>query len=231
MHEQFTDPFASHVYQAILNTLNGHATKNLSEVPEEPRSKKRKLQPKAESVLQTPPSFTTLREKLVGIVKSWDPSLFQNLAFDKYAVPLLQAIIESDVPAKVKKEKKSKSSKRDKKLANILLFGEDESFFPQTLELNVPDPEDFVNRLLRDTVGSRIIETIIKVSSDETIQHVWNTYFNDEEKLVELSQHAAANFALQRIFERLTNPDDITLSVKTLLFEAVDLICNISHLS
>jgi len=129
MHEQFTDPFASHVYQAILYTLNGQATKNLAGVPQEPKSKKRKVQPKSDSVLQTPSFFSALREKLVGIVKAWDLSKFQSLAFDKYAVPLLQTIIESDIPTKEKKEKKkkSKSKKRDQTLVNLILFGGDES--------------------------------------------------------------------------------------------------------
>jgi hypothetical protein len=130
MHEQFTDPFASHVYEAILYTLNGQATKNLAGVPEDPTSKKRKVQPKAESVLQTPSFFTALREKLIGIVKAWDLSRFQSLVFDKYAVPLLQTIIESDIPIKEKKEKKekkSKSKKRYQTLANLILFGGDES--------------------------------------------------------------------------------------------------------
>ena len=131
MSEQFTDPFASHVYQAILHTLNGEAFKNLSEVPEEPKSKKRKLQPKAEIPLQTPPSFATLLEKLISVVKSWDLSRLQSLAFDKYAVPLLQAIIESDIPTKGKKEKKSK--KRDQTLVNMILSGGDESSCPKVL--------------------------------------------------------------------------------------------------
>lgn len=89
---------------------------------------------------------------------------------------------------------------------------------------------EFVNRLLQDTVGSRIIETIIKVSSDETIQLLWNTYFKDEDKLIELSQHPAANFALQRIFERSTKPEDISHAINTLLSKSMDLICNILFL-
>ena len=134
MSEQFTDPFASHVYQAILNTLNGQALKNLSEVPEEPKSKKRKLQSKADILLHTPSSFATLLEKLISVVQSWDLSRFQSLAFDKYAVPLLQAIIESDIPTKgtkVKKEKKSK--KRDQTLVNMILSGGDESSAPKMM--------------------------------------------------------------------------------------------------
>lgn len=134
MSEQFTDPFASHVYQAILNTLNGQALKNLSEVPEEPKSKKRKVQSKADILLHTPSSFATLLEKLISVVQSWDLSRFQSLAFDKYAVPLLQAIIESDIPTKgtkVKKEKKAK--KRVQTLVNMILSGGDESSAPKMM--------------------------------------------------------------------------------------------------
>ena len=87
-----------------------------------------------------------------------------------------------------------------------------------------------MNRLLRDTVGSRIIETIIKVSSNETIQLIWDTYFKDEEKLFELCEHPAGNFAVQRMFERLTNPEDISSTIDIILPEAMDLICNTSYL-
>jgi len=126
MHKQFTDPFASHVYLAILYTLNGQATKNLAEAPEEPKSKKRKRAPKVDIVLQTPSFFATLREKLIAIVKAWDISRFQSLALDKYAVPLLLTIIESDIPRKEKKDKKEKK-KRNQTIANLILFGGIES--------------------------------------------------------------------------------------------------------
>lgn len=233
MHEQFTDPFASHVYQAVLYTLNGQATKNLTGVPEEPKVKKRRVQLKAEDILQTPPSFSTLRQRLFDIVKSWEISRFHTLAFDKYAVPLLQTIVESDIPIKEKKEKKSKSKKRDTTLANLLLFGNgDESCPFKVSDLQCSDHEKIVNRLLRDTVGSRIIETIIRVSSNEIIQYVWDTYFKDEEKLSELCEHPAGNFTVQRMFERMTNPDDISSAIKFLLLGAMDLICTapFSHL-
>lgn len=88
------------------------------------------------------------------------------------------------------------------------------------------DQEDFVNKLLRDAVGSRIIEMIIKVSSNETIQLIWDTYFKDEQKLFELCEHPAGNFAVQRMFERLRNPEDISFAVDLILSEAMDLICN-----
>jgi len=94
----------------------------------------------------------------------------------------------------------------------------------------VSDQEDFVNGLLRDTVGSRIIETIIKISSNKTIQLIWDTYFKDKEKLFELCEHPAGNFAVQRMFERLTNPEDISSAVDLLLPDAMDLICNNPHL-
>ena len=149
MHELFTDPFASHVYQAILYTLNGQAAKNLTEAPEEPKTKKRKLQQKEVVVLQTPPFFAILRRRLVDLVKSWDLSRLQSLAFDKYAVPLLQIIIENDIWTKETKEKKSKGRKHDKTLAKVIVFGENESDSFSKVKLMV-----FRSRRFREPITS-----------------------------------------------------------------------------
>ena len=70
------------------------------------------------------------------------------------------------------------------------------------------------------------METIIKISSNETVQLIWNTYFKDKDKLAELCQHPAGNFAVQRMFERLTDPEDISSAIDPILTEAADLICN-----
>lgn len=119
MHEQFTDPFASHVYHAFLYTLNGHPQKNLID---QWTTKKRKAE-QTDAVTRTPSSFADLQTKLLNIVKQWDQTLLRNLAFDKYAVPLLQSIIESDVPKKMKK--KSKGNRiGDHTIADLLLFGQ-----------------------------------------------------------------------------------------------------------
>jgi Zn-dependent M16 (insulinase) family peptidase len=119
MHELFMDPFASHVYQAVLHTLNGYPQKNLTEPH---ASKKRKKQ--KEDIPHSCPSFEDLRSKMIDTVKEWDPAVLQSLVFDKYAVPLMQTIIESDVPKKSKKlSKKHKTSRNT--VASLLLNGKD----------------------------------------------------------------------------------------------------------
>jgi hypothetical protein len=125
MNELFADPFASHVCQAILQTLNGRPQVNIAK-----RDKKRKTRTEDTTTVQTPESFADLKSKYISIVQGWDQTHLQALVFDKYAVPLLQLIIESDIP---KKSKKSKSGSCT--LAEVILFGgsdasfDDEGFF------------------------------------------------------------------------------------------------------
>jgi len=113
MNELFVDPFASHVYQAVVQTLNGHPKLNVI------KRNKRKIATEDPTAVPTPESFTALKAKLISSVRGWDQSLLQSVVFDKYAVPLLQVIIESDVPKKPKKKSKSESYT----LAEVILFG------------------------------------------------------------------------------------------------------------
>ena len=83
---------------------------------------------------------------------------------------------------------------------------------------------DFVNRLLHDVVGSRIVETTIQISSDDAVQSVFTTYFKDN--IVDLSFDVAANYPVQRILARLTRSEDISFVKDTLLPFTGDLIGN-----
>lgn len=77
------------------------------------------------------------------------------------------------------------------------------------------EQREFVNRLLRDAVGSRIVETILRVSSDVTVDSLFNTYFKED--ITDLALDPAANFAVQRILERLTNAEDVSYCVHQIL--------------
>jgi nucleolar protein 9 len=112
MHELFVDPFASHVYQAFLHTLNGHPQMNLDDQHKKNQRKKK---------YETPSSFTELKMELVNMVKQWDIILLQALVFDKYSVSLLQTILEIDIP----KKKSKKNAIANRTLTDILLFGND----------------------------------------------------------------------------------------------------------
>jgi hypothetical protein len=85
-------------------------------------AKKRKIDQDAATQVQTPASFAGLQEKLITLVKEWNQALLQSMVFDKYAVPLLQAIIEIDLP---KKKKKSKDKVGKETISDLILFGKD----------------------------------------------------------------------------------------------------------
>jgi hypothetical protein len=67
------------------------------------------------------------------------------------------------------------------------------------------------------------METTIRISSEDTIQFLFTKYF--KEHLIDLSYDPAANFALQRIVERLTKPEDVDSVVCKILYGTLDLIC------
>ena len=84
---------------------------------------------------------------------------------------------------------------------------------------------EFVDKLVRDVVGSRIMETILRFAPDEMVQQLFNSYFKDN--LTELSFDKNANFAVQRLFERLTKPEDVNNALG-LLDETIGLLCAFS---
>jgi hypothetical protein len=124
MNELFIDPFVSHVYKAVLSTLNGCPKRNLETGGEKPKKRKRTQADPTDMSYKIPPSFQDPKQKFLALVKEWDISVLQNLALDKYAGPTLERIIECDLPDKSKKSKESKESKKQT-LSELLLFGKD----------------------------------------------------------------------------------------------------------
>jgi hypothetical protein len=121
MHEMFLDPFASHVYQAIIHTLTGRPWKNLG--AEGNVTKKRKKKHTGDTTGQVPESFSNTLAKLLKTVKKWDLEALQSLVSDKYAVPLMQVIIQNDVVQKSKKKSKDKKESSTVTVSDMILFG------------------------------------------------------------------------------------------------------------
>lgn len=118
MYELFRDPFAHHVYQAFLNTLSGHPAQNLRASAE---SKKRKRPIESTSAVTTPSSFVDLQQNFLSTLKEFQWPVLETLVFDKYSAPLIQSVIELDIPVKPKKKSKGKAA--ESTLVGILLTG------------------------------------------------------------------------------------------------------------
>ena len=82
------------------------------------------------------------------------------------------------------------------------------------------EQQAFIDRLLKDQVGSRILEIIVRTVSDDTIRSIFSKYF--KENLYDLALDPAANFVVQRILERLTEPEDVSYCLQHLINSSVE---------
>ena len=95
------------------------------------------------------------------------------------------------------------------------------------------EQQAFIDRLLKDQAGSRILETIVRTVSDETIRSLFIKYF--KENLFDLALDPAANFVVQRMLERLTEPEDVSFCLHNLIDTYIDnlvsmfLVTNVSN--
>jgi hypothetical protein len=212
MHELFVDPFASHVYQTVLQTLNGHPQVDFD------KKRKRKGRTGDTTTVPTPDSFAELKAKLLSTVREWDQTLLQTLVFDKYAIPLLQLILESDLP----KQSKKKSKPSNRTFAEVILFSGGDGEFNDKVQ------REFVTQMMHDTVASRILETLVRIVPERTAQLFFDTFIKDG--IVDVSLDPVANFVVQRSIARVSRPEDIQFLGKEILENASQFIGILSEL-
>jgi len=80
---------------------------------------------------------------------------------------------------------------------------------------------------MHDAVGSRILETIVRVASEQTVQLFFDTFIKD--RLLEVALDPVATFVIRRSIERLSRPDDVKLVVTTIVGNASQLIGIVSE--
>lgn len=205
-----TDQFASHTLRVLLFVLSGRSmtdanTKSLV------KSKKSEdigtiALPRGSNSAKTeqrsvPSSFSDALSNLVaGLTAGLETTYLRALATHPTGNPVLQLLLEIGV------SKTGKAQARDPA-----------SLFRKLL----PDdpPEDgtgsaaFVNGLLYDSVGSRLLETIIQFAPGHTFKVLYKSLFR--ERLASLAKNDIACFPVVKILERLGN-DKLELAVEQL---------------
>lgn len=71
----------------------------------------------------------------------------------------------------------------------------------RNLKAAIVAPSDFVLTLLRDPVGSHLIETIVDSCIADVFDLIWDVYFTPQ--LVKLALHPTSNFVVARCISRL----------------------------
>lgn len=211
-----SDKFGSHALRVLLMVLSGR--------PLEQVSTKSLLQSKrkehisvtgaptdtAEANAQirvVPESFTLAVQKILeDTITSMDSTALRVLATHPTGNPVLQLLIELDISLNGKNKEK-----KDQLLLLKLLPGA-----PESLSDNSTPASDFVNSMMYDTVGSRLLETII-THAPAKIFKALNSHFFSPRINVYVRNDVACYPAIKAL-NRMSK-DDLTEAVKKIVPE------------
>lgn len=143
-----------------------------------------------------PDSFHAALEKMMaGAVAGLDTTYLRALATHPIANPVLQLLLELELT------RSGKRSAKDSKSLFRKLVPDD------TLEEGT-EGVSFINNLIYDTVGSRLLEVIIINTPGKTFKALYKSSFKD--KIGTLAKNEVAAFVVIKTIERLNKEDLVT---------------------
>ena len=197
-----TDPFASHTLRILLVVLSGKplvdasTTSLLQSKKKENISKTVRKSNSAEireSSRIVPDSFQLTLDKMIsGTVTQLDTTYLRALACHPVGNPVLQLLLELELSRSGKQRAKDEDS----------LF---RKLLPDDLVEEGTDTASFVNHLLYNSVGSRLLEVIIRLAPGKTFKALYRGLFQD--KLGTVAKNETAGFVVTKILERLNKED------------------------
>ena len=205
-----TDPFASHTLRVLLVVLSGQALANNSTNSLVQSKKKEKITvsglPKLSELDITsravPESFRKALDKMIsGTIAALDTTHIRALAMHPIGNPILQLLLELEL---------SQSGKQKSKDENSLF----RKLLPKYPVEEGTSSASFVNGLLFDTVGSRLLEIVIRFAPGKAFKSLYRSLFR--EKIGMFAKNDTAGFVVIKILERLSKED---------LEHAVEMIC------
>lgn len=194
-----TDPFASHTLRVLLLVLSGRPLEDTSTLLQ---SRKKENIPRlflngsmaetSKASRTVPASFHTAVEKVIaGTVAGLDTTSLRALATHPTGNPVLQLLLDLELSSSGKEKAKAAGS-----LFRKLIREES----PEEKE----DTISFVNGLAYDTIGSRLLEVIIKSAPGTTFKMLYARISN---KIGVWVKNDVAGFIVVRLLERLSQDD------------------------
>lgn len=204
-----TDRYASHALRVLLVVLSGQAL--VATGPHSLLRSKRKehvhagSEKKPDFSLQAravPPAFTQTMEHIITkSVAGLDTSSLRALATSQTGNPTLQLLISLELSTF------GKSKARDE---NSIMY----KLLPDDPISEINDSGKWLSALAYDTVGSRLLETIIKDCPGKMFKPIYRQLF--KMRLEKLARNDTASYVVSEILKRLGKDD---------LKEAADLLC------
>ena len=198
-----TDRFASHALRVLLLVLSGEPVPRSSERSLLRSKKKDKVHvvaaaanDGAELTLEkraVPESFSEALEKLIqGTVSGLDTNVLRSLATHPTGNPTLQLLLQLELSHYGKQRAKDETSILHKLLPDNPIEEGTQS-------------AAFINGLLFDPIGSRLLETIIQYAPAKLFKNLYRDLFKP--RIDSLARNEVAGYVVSKILERLGKND------------------------
>ncbi|KAI9773948.1 MAG: Nucleolar protein 9 [Candelina submexicana] len=197
-----TDQFASHTLRILLLVLSGHAfpKTTVTTLLKSKRKENIGIAGVEENVAGSgiekravPESFHLALGKIISdIASGLDTTNIRVLATHPIGNPVLQLLLELDL---------SRPSTPGFKGGSTIL----RTLIPDDPPLEGTESSLFVNGLMYDAIGSRLLESIVKYAPGKTFKVIYKTQF--KERMGSLARNETAGFVVARVLERLSKND------------------------
>ncbi|KAF2666642.1 ARM repeat-containing protein [Microthyrium microscopicum] len=214
-----TDTFASHPLRVLLLVLSGQPIRQAS-LKSGLHSRKKENVPtygaekeeEDKTILEeraVPSSFTESLESLITTsVAGLDTNTLRSLATHKTGNPILQLLLRLELTHFGKQRAKDESS-----LFHVLL--PDDPITPESFSAG------FINGLMYDAVGSRLLETILEYAPSKTFKAIYKDFF--KERLPTLARNDIASYVASKALTRLSK-EDLQAAITILVPEVESLL-------
>jgi nucleolar protein 9 len=197
-----THKFASHVLRILLLILSGQPIvrtpgksalqsrkkENISVVGSRGQEVPTLLEDRA-----VPPSFQTALEHVIQrCVSGLDTTYLRSLSTHPTGNPTLQLLLKIELTQFGKQRAKDDSS-----IIRILL--PDDPITPES------ESAQYINGLVYDTIGSRLLETILEFAPGKTFKAIYRDFFKD--RLTSLARNDIASYVVCKAISRLSKED------------------------
>lgn len=198
-----TDRFASHALRVLLVILSGRplAKSSTASLLASKRNENigvvgidnNKTDELGRTTRSVPESFQLALDKMIAdTVAGLDTTYLRALAAHPVGNPVLQLLLELELAGSGKQKAK-----------------DEQSLFLKLLPDNPPqegtESASFIQGMVYDPVGSRLLETIVRCSPGKTFKVIYKSLF--KERLGSLARNETAGFLVERILERLSKED------------------------
>ena len=199
-----TDRFASHTLRVLLVILSGRALEKASTRTLMQSKKKEKISITGLDTTPTelslnkravPSSFQFAIEKIISdTVATMDTTFIHVLATHPTGNPTLQLLLELELTNPNTKKGVNAS---EKTIISALL--------PDDITAEKSESQTFINGILYDAIGSRLLETICTFAPGKLFKQIYRTIFKD--RIAAVARNEISSYVAIRVLNRLSKED------------------------